>query len=66
MDEEKIEAKAKKESKVIAKTLVVEQYPTQPVNKALDEKGNEFNLITRDEAMTEILEIARELKKGLL
>jgi hypothetical protein len=64
MAEEK-EVSTKKEVKV-TKTLVVEQLPTQAVNKALDEKGNEFDLITRDEAMTEILEAIRQLKKGLL
>jgi len=64
MAEEK-EVSNKKEVKV-TKTLVVEQLPTQAVNKALDEKGNEFDLITRDEAMTEILEAIRQLKKGLL
>ena len=49
-----------------AKTLVVEQFPTQAMNKVVDEKGNEFNLVTRDEALSEILEIARELKRGLI
>jgi hypothetical protein len=51
---------------VAVKTLVVEQLPTQAMNKAVDESGNEFNLITRDDALTEILEACRQLKKGLL
>jgi hypothetical protein len=63
MDEEK--TKVKKEDKGI-KTLVVEQIPTQPVNKAMDENGNEYLLINRDDALTEILETVRSLKKGLL
>lgn len=65
MAEEKTDTKAKKEEK-IQKTIVVAQLPTQPVNKATDEKGNEFNLLTVDEALTEILETIRALKKGLL
>jgi hypothetical protein len=62
---EEIIVPTKKVEKVL-KTIVVEQLPTQAVNKALDEKGNEFNLVTRDDALTEILEICRGLKKGLL
>ena len=64
MVEEKSD-KPKKDDKV-AKTVVVSQLPQQQVNKALDENGNEFNLVTIDEALTEILETSRQLKKGLL
>ena len=60
-----VEKEVKKdESKV--KTLVVAELPTQPMNKARDESGNEFDLMTTTDALTEILEIARSLKKGLL
>lgn len=59
------EQKPKIDDKQI-KTVVVTQLPTQQVSKALDDKGNEFNIVTTEEALTEILEIARALKKGLL
>jgi hypothetical protein len=63
MDEDK--PKGKKEEKG-SKTLVVENLPTQQINKAIGDDGNEYDLITRDEALTEILETVRSLKKGLL
>lgn len=66
MADEKTEPKIKKEEKKEIKTVVVAQLPTQSVTKARDEEGNEFNLITMEEAITEILERVRELKKGLL
>ena len=64
MVEEK-EAKSKKVEDS-AKIMVVEQYPTQPTNKVVDEKGAEYTLITRDEALTEMLDILKQLKRGLL
>lgn len=64
MAEEK-ETKSKKEEKVV-KTVVVEQLPTQTYSDVVNNKGEEFKLVTRDDALTEILEIARQLKKGLL
>lgn len=66
MEETKTKATTPAKKDVELKTLVVEQLPTQPMTKAVDEQGNEYNLVTRDEAITEILEIARSLKKGLL
>ena len=63
---EQITEEKKAEPKKETKTLVVEQFPTQPVNVINAEDGNEYNLITRDEALSEILEIARQMKKGLL
>lgn len=65
MADDKTDAKSKKEDKSV-KTVVVAQLPTQPVNKAIDENGTEFNLVNIEDAMTEILETVRQLKKGLL
>ncbi len=63
MAEEKV---AKKQDEKNIKTIVVDQLPTQPINRGRDEDGVDIALVTRDEALTEILEIARALKKGLL
>ena len=62
---EKSEVKAKEKTED-SKVLVVAQLPTQPTNRVKDESGAEYNLVTIEEALTEILEIARQLKKGLL
>lgn len=51
----------KKEGEI--ETIVVEQLPTQAVSKVVDENGNEFNVVTRDEALTEILKGVRKLLK---
>jgi hypothetical protein len=59
------EKAAKKEDKSI-KTIVVPQLPNVPTNIGRDEDGNDVNLMSMDEALTEILDIARALKKGLL
>jgi len=62
---DKIEAKSSKKEDDL-KTLVVAQLPTQPTNRVKDDSGVEYGLITIEDAMTEILEIARQLKRGLL
>lgn len=61
-----VEKKEEKKEEKVIKTIVVESLPTQAYNRTVDDKGNEYDLITRDEAINEILEIARQLKKGLL
>lgn len=59
---ENVSAKTSKE----VKTAVVENLPAEPMRKVLAEDGSEYNLVTRDEALSEILETIRLLKKGLL
>lgn len=58
------ETKAKKEKKL--KALVYAQIPTQEIKTLVDKDGNEYEVVTVEDALTEILEIARDLKKGLL
>lgn len=43
--------------------IVVEEYPKQPVNEIEGTDGKRYSLITRDEALTEILNTVRQLKK---
>jgi translation initiation factor IF-3 len=62
MAEEKTEKKTVKENK----TLVAQQLPTQNVREVIDDKGDTYTVMTTEEALTEILDIARQLKKGLL
>lgn len=65
MAEDIKEIKSKKEEKNV-QIDVVEQLPMQPFRKGNDEKGIEHHFITRDEAIAEILEIVRAIKKGLV
>ena len=63
--EEKTEIKPKK-VEVQPNILVVAQLPTQPTNMVRDEKGVEYTLVTTEEALTEMLDILKQLKRGLL
>ena len=45
--------------------LVVRELPAQPVNKYLGEDGIEYDLITVEEAIKEILITVRDLNKRL-
>lgn len=64
MAEEKIDSKAKKEDKNI-KTLVVAQLPTQNLNRVQDkETGEEFNLLTIEEALTLLVEKVTKIEKA--
>lgn len=59
-------AEVKKEvKKVEEKTVVVAQLPSQQVNKALDENGNTINLITIEDAITDLLERVKRIEKGV-
>jgi hypothetical protein len=64
--EEKIDVKSKKKEEESTKILVVAQLPTQPTNRVKDDAGVEYTLVTQEEALTEMLEILKQLKKGLL
>jgi hypothetical protein len=46
-------------------TLVVEQLPQVPQKEVADNDGKIYNLLTRDEALTEILLGIRELRRKL-
>jgi hypothetical protein len=60
---EKKEVETKKEE---TKTIVVEALPTQAYNNVELQDGTKAALLTRDEALTEILDIVRQLKRGLI
>ena len=45
--------------------LVVKDLPKQPVRFGLDAEGKEYEFITIDEALTEILAAVREIKKSV-
>ena len=47
------------------KLLVVSELPQAPMRKVQGEDGKLYNLITKEEAILEILETVRELKKGI-
>ena len=64
MTDEKTDVKVKKEEKKA--TVVVTELPQQPYRDVKDEQGIEYTLMTSNEALAEILDIARQLKKGLL
>ena len=45
--------------------LVVNELPTQPIRKVEGDDGKEYELITRDEAIKEILSKVKELHKNI-
>jgi hypothetical protein len=45
--------------------MVVEALPTYPVRTMGDKEGNQFNLLTRDEALTEMYKDIKEIKAAL-
>lgn len=45
------------------KVIILNELPTVQTRKVTDNEGNEYNVLTRDEALTEILESVREMKK---
>jgi len=65
MVKEETEIAKKKEEKVV-KTLVVQQLPTEQIKKVIGDDGIEYNLLTIEEAISEILEVVKQLKKGLI
>lgn len=63
MVEKKEEQKPKSEPK--EEFVVVPELPQQPIRKFVEEDGKEITIYTIPEALKEILEICRELKKTL-
>lgn len=61
-----ITKESKKKEEKSTKTLVVRELPTQAMNTVTDDKGNDYSLMTVEEALTEILEIVKSLKAGVL
>lgn len=58
--------KMEEKKEVVEKEVVVGELPTQQVNRVKGEDGVEYNLITTQEALQRILEIAKDLKRELL
>ena len=59
------EDKEDKEEKISDKIVVVNELPTQPVNKAVTDKGENLTLITISDALTEIYADIKEIKKAV-
>jgi hypothetical protein len=57
--------KTTKEESKEEKTIVVRELPQQSVNTAEDDKGNKFNLLTTEEALTIILEKVTKIEKSV-
>ena len=51
---------------VVEKEVVVNELPTQQVNRVKGDDGVEYTLVTTQEALQRILEIAKDLKRELL
>lgn len=60
-----METKEKKTEEVKKRFLVVSKLPEQEVRVVLDEHKEEVELITMEEALTEILENTRKIVKAL-
>lgn len=57
---------ANKEEKTTERDfLVVSQLPTQQIRVAMGEDQKEYNVITVDEALTEMLRILRKVEKSV-
>ena len=54
-----------KEEKIKKSVLVVSELPTQQVRNAVDKDGNEYDVLTTEEALTEILSLVRQIKKSV-
>jgi hypothetical protein len=54
-----------KEKIIEKKIVVVKELPVFPSRNVLDDQGKEVECITTEEAVLEILEIARELRKKI-
>ena len=63
MEEDK-PIKGKKEDRT--STVVLAQLPKQDIRELVTEDGTRFEALTIEEALTEILETTRQLKRGLL
>ena len=57
--------KEKKVEKELIETVVVKEFPTQKVNRGVGDDGKEYQLITVEEALTEILNRVREIEKSV-
>ena len=55
--------KETKQSKVVVQ--VVKELPQQEIRVGADAEGNEYNFVTIEEALTEILNNIREIKKSV-
>ena len=66
-EEQQMTTEKKVEPQVETKmeVLVVDKLPEQPVRNFIGENGIEYHLFTRDEALTEILEAVRVIKKSV-
>jgi len=60
MDKKEIDTK-----KVESKTVVVDELPTQQVRTFVGEDGENYNVVTISEALQEILEGVRLIKKSI-
>ena len=57
--------KEKNEERKGLKLLVTKQVPTQEVRRLKDDDGNEYEIMTEEEALTEILTMIRQIHSAL-
>lgn len=62
-EEKEVETKETKQTVI---PLVLNELPTEPTRRVFDQEGKEYQVVTRDEALTEILQAVREIKKGVV
>lgn len=66
MEEKKAKNPEVEEEKISEEVMVVEEIPKQEVRIGISEDGKtRFNFVTKEEALTEILKLTREIKKGV-
>jgi len=55
----------KRKEEVITELRVLKELPTQEITKGKDDEGNEYEFVTTEEAIKEILIKIREIHKAL-
>lgn len=67
MDEAKFKKVGDKVEEISEETMVVSELPQQQVKSGLSEDGKtKYTFVTVNEALTEILELVRAIKKGIV
>jgi hypothetical protein len=64
-EKEEEETEQEKPQKISGKIVVVPELPTQPYNRVKTEEGEDLTLITISDALTEIFNDVREIKKAV-
>ena len=66
MEKQTKETTNKKEEEMYERVLILNELPTVQTRTITDNEGKEYVVYTRDEAISEMLQSIREIKKSLV